>query len=108
MAAKTADDLSKLALNGTKDKTENASIPGKTNGTNGNLSDEDSEDDDGPQEAGAPTAAKKKKKRKPKKKKNAPKQQSDPPRVKLSQLFPSGIYPVGEGEWVLTYPEQIV
>lgn len=95
MAAKTADDLSKLALNGAKDKTENPSIPGKTNGTNGNLSDhdDDSDDEGGPQE---PTAAKKKKKRKPKKKKNGPKQQTDPPRVKLSQIFTNGTYPAGE------------
>lgn len=97
MAAKTADDLSKLALNGTKDKADNPSISGKQGGTNGNLSaDDDSEDDETAQAAGAPTAAKKKKKRKPKKKKAAPKEQSDPPRVKLSQLFPSGNYPAGE------------
>jgi methionyl aminopeptidase len=36
---------------------------------------------------------KKKKKKKPKKKKAT---QSDPPRVGLSKLFPSGAYPVGE------------
>ncbi|KPI38837.1 Methionine aminopeptidase 2 [Cyphellophora attinorum] len=97
MAAKTADDLSKLALNGSKDKSEHASIPGKTNGTNGNLSDQDDDsEDDGPQDAGAPAAAKKKKKRKPKKKKGGPKQQTDPPRVKLSQIFTSGNYPAGE------------
>ncbi|KAG9093461.1 Methionine aminopeptidase 2, partial [Ceratobasidium sp. UAMH 11750] len=42
-------------------------------------------------------AKKKKKKKKSKKKKTAaPAVQSDPPRVGLSFLFPSGIYPVGE------------
>ena len=93
MAAKTADDLSKLALNGANEKADNPSIAGKQNGTNGNLSaDDDSEDD----ETQAPTAAKKKKKRKPKKKKAAPKEQSDPPRVKLSHLWPKGDYPAGE------------
>lgn len=38
-------------------------------------------------------AKKKKKKKKPKKKKAT---QSDPPRVGLSKLFPSGEYPTGE------------
>lgn len=38
-------------------------------------------------------AKKKKKKKKPKKKKL---EQSDPPRVGLSKLFPSGVYPEGE------------
>lgn len=43
------------------------------------------------------TAAKKKKKRKPKKKKAAnASSQSDPPRVPVSNLFPSGQYPEGE------------
>ena len=44
-------------------------------------------------------AAKKKKKRKPKKKKGAAgasKTQTSPPRVRLSNLFPDGQYPVGE------------
>ena len=36
---------------------------------------------------------KKKKKKKPKKKKL---EQSDPPRVGLSKLFPTGVYPEGE------------
>lgn len=40
--------------------------------------------------------AKKKRKRKPKKKKGAAKVQSSPPRVLLSNLFPSGQYPEGE------------
>ena len=38
-------------------------------------------------------AKKKKKKKKPKKKKA---EQSEPPRVGLSKLFPDGIYPEGE------------
>jgi methionyl aminopeptidase len=98
MAAKTADELSKLALNNTKDQ---ASSPQKAagNGTNGNLSDQDSDDDKEDDAPGANTAsgaAKKKKKRKPKKKKATPKVQSDPPRVPVSQLFANGAYPVGE------------
>jgi methionyl aminopeptidase len=98
MAAKTADDLSKLALNGSKDKGNNPSITGKPAGTNGNLSDQDDSDeaDEAPQDGAAAGAAKKKKKRKPKKKKAAPKAQTDPPRVKVSQLFPNGNYPAGE------------
>ena len=98
MAAKTADELSKLALNGTKDKATNPQING-TNGTNGNLSDQDSDDDKEDDAAAGNTAsgaAKKKKKRKPKKKKTGAKVQSDPPRVPLAQLFPNHSYPVGE------------
>jgi methionyl aminopeptidase len=98
MAAKTADELSKLALNGTKDKTPTAHKSG-TNGTNGNLSDQDSDDDKEDDAAGtnaASGAAKKKKKRKPKKKKTGAKMQSDPPRVPVAQLFPNHSYPVGE------------
>ncbi|KIH86836.1 methionyl aminopeptidase [Sporothrix schenckii 1099-18] len=46
---------------------------------------------------GAAAAAKKKKKNKKKKKKSAkPTKQSDPPRVLMSTLFPSGAYPKGE------------
>ena len=41
-------------------------------------------------------ASKKKKKKKPKKKKPATVTQSDPPRVGLSKLFPTGTYPEGE------------
>ena len=98
MAAKTADELSKLALNGTKDKATNPQIAG-TNGTNGNLSDQDSDDDKEDDHANGNTgtgAGKKKKKRKPKKKKGGAKTQSDPPRVPVSQLFPNHVYPVGE------------
>ncbi|KAL5495135.1 MAP2 [Sanghuangporus weigelae] len=58
--------------------------------------DDDAEDieDDGPVESGpAGDSKKKKKKRKPKKKKI---EQTDPPRVGLSKLFPDGVYPEGE------------
>jgi methionyl aminopeptidase len=55
-------------------------------------------------EADAKIAAKKKKKRKPRKKKKAgaaagaggPKTQTSPPRVKVSEIWPNGDYPVGE------------
>ena len=104
MAAKTADELSKLALNGAKEKTTNPSINGTT-ATNGNLSDNDDSEDDNSDEAAPaangtdPGAAKKKKKnkkKKSKKKKAGAKVQSDPPRVPIAQLFPAGNYPAGE------------
>ncbi|PHH89395.1 hypothetical protein CDD83_6153 [Cordyceps sp. RAO-2017] len=69
---------------------------------------DDSDDDDADDAAGGGggggggggeggAAAKKKKKRKPrKKKKSAPTAQTEPPRVKVSQLFPDGSYPKGE------------
>ncbi|KAG9783389.1 peptidase M24A, methionine aminopeptidase, partial [Aureobasidium melanogenum] len=104
MAAKTADELSKLDLNGTAAKT-NPQANG-TNGVNGHVSDQDDSDDDKDDEVAAnggangntaSGAAKKKKKKKPKKKKaGGAKVQSDPPRVPLSQLFPNNTYPVGE------------
>lgn len=105
MAAKTADELSKLALNGTATKP-NSQVNG-TNGVNGHLSDQDDSDDDKDDDAAAAAAsgasgntangaAKKKKKKKPKKKKAVAKVQSDPPRVPVSQLFSGGTYPVGE------------
>ncbi|KAF9787077.1 methionine aminopeptidase 2-like protein [Thelephora terrestris] len=56
---------------------------------------EEEEDEEGPGVApGVDAGAKKKKKKKKPKKKKAT--QSDPPRVGLSKLFPSGVYPVGE------------
>lgn len=98
MAAKTADELSKLDLNG----AANSQPATKTNGTNaanGHTSEHDDSDDDKEDEApGAPasTAAKKKKKKKPKKKKaGAPKAQTSPPRVKVADLFPIE-FPIGE------------
>ncbi|KLO20070.1 peptidase M24A, methionine aminopeptidase [Schizopora paradoxa] len=74
------------------------------NHLNGDEEVDDAEDDEAvdTQEAGAGTGAgageptKKKKKKKPKKKKAAGVQQSDPPRVGLSKLFPDGVYPEGE------------
>lgn len=67
---------------------------------NGNLKRDSDDSEDEAEEAAAPAAgtgaAKKKKKRKPKKKKKAPTEQSDPPRVLISQLFPDKKYPKGE------------
>ena len=62
---------------------------------------DDDEDEKAPGEGGADGAAKKKRKRKRKPKKAAgagaiPTKQSSPPRVLLSNLFPSGEYPAGE------------
>ncbi|KAK3326429.1 peptidase M24, structural domain-containing protein [Apodospora peruviana] len=99
MAAQApTDELSKLSM------SDAANTNGKPNantatGTNGNLNhDDDDSDDDAEEAAAAPAAgaAKKKKKRKPKKKKKAPTEQSDPPRVLISQLFPNKNYPKGE------------
>ncbi len=72
--------------------------------SNGNSAEADDSDDDEDEkgatgEGGADGAAKKKRKRKRKPKKAGvvnPTKQSDPPRVVLSNLFPSGEYPVGE------------
>lgn len=67
--------------------------------TNGNLNHDSDDSDDDAEEAapGAETGvAKKKKKRKPRKKKKNPTAQSDPPRVLISQLFPSKVYPKGQ------------
>jgi methionyl aminopeptidase len=104
MAAQTAEDLSKLNLNGSAAKSK--STTNGTNGTNGHTSDQDSDDEDHDEETpvnGAsttPSASKKKKKKKPKKKKTgaggAAKQQSDPPRVPIKDLFPNNTYPVGQ------------
>ena len=73
--------------------------PDAAGASNGNLN-RDSDDSDDDAEDAAPAAgtgaAKKKKKRKPKKKKKNPTQQSDPPRVLISQLFPEKKYPKGE------------
>eukprot|EP00898_Chlorokybus_atmophyticus_P001622 jgi/Chlat1/2460/Chrsp171S00135 len=57
---------------------------------------DDGEDagDDEAGEGGAEGAAKKKKKKKPKKK--TPLQQTDPPTIPMTQLFPDGNYPEGE------------
>ncbi|PHH81775.1 hypothetical protein CDD82_7881 [Ophiocordyceps australis] len=55
----------------------------------GDVSDDDAQDHTAPTD-------KKKKKRKPRKKKKAPTAQSEPPRVKVSQLFPNQTYPKGQ------------
>ncbi|KAK3359048.1 methionine aminopeptidase 2-like protein [Lasiosphaeria hispida] len=96
MAAQApTDELNELSIN------EAATAKGKPglNATNGNLNrDSDDSDDDAEDAAAAAAsgAAKKKKKRKPKKKKKAPTEQSDPPRVLVSQLFPRNSYIKGE------------
>eukprot|EP00850_Spirogloea_muscicola_P008231 SM000043S15859 [mRNA] locus=s43:493220:496498:- [translate_table: standard] len=75
--------------------------------------DEDGGDDDDAAAAVAGTdAAKKKKKKAKSKKKPAVPQQTDPPSVPISQLFPDGVYPPGEEQdykddnlWRLTSEE---
>ncbi|KXX75875.1 Methionine aminopeptidase 2 [Madurella mycetomatis] len=97
MAAKApTDELANLSVaetDGSKPK------PNSSAGTNGNLNRDSDDSEDDAEEATAPAAgtgaAKKKKKRKPKKKKST-KEQSDPPRVLISQLFPNKQYPKGE------------
>ena len=105
MAAQVAEDLKGLDLNGATTPTKAKPHSKTVNGINGGASDPDESDDDKDDGAaaavdGASTAtgaAKKKKKKKPKKKKaGTPKTQTDPPRVKLSDLFPNGDYPTGE------------
>jgi methionyl aminopeptidase len=72
------------------------------NGKAAEADDSDEEEDEkGAGEGGADGAAKKKRKRKRKPKKAGgagvlPTKQSDPPRVLLSNLYPSGEYPVGQ------------
>jgi len=77
---------------------DSGSKPKPASNDKANDDGDDSEDD--AEEPTAPEAgtdgAKKKKKRKPKKKKKKPTQQSDPPRVLISQLFPEKKYPKGE------------
>ncbi|PNS14115.1 methionine aminopeptidase, type II [Sphaceloma murrayae] len=100
--AAVADGVDKLKLEG-KAGSEGAKAT-DTKPTNGAAeaedSDEgDSEDGEAPANGATDGAAKKKKKRKPRKKKKGgagAKAQSDPPRVPVSQLFPSGTYPEGE------------
>jgi methionyl aminopeptidase len=73
--------------------------PDASAASNGNLnheSDESEDEAEGAAPAAGTGAAKKKKKKKPKKKKKNPTQQSDPPRVLISQLFPEKKYPKGE------------
>lgn len=104
MASKLSDGLEKVSLNGANGTNGHASLaPGQVQDVDKEEGDsEDEKDDGGDAEGGAVNgAAKKKKKRKPKKKKGAAgasKTQTSPPRVRLSDLFPSGQYPVGQEE----------
>lgn len=64
---------------------------------NGDDNGSDDSEDDADANAGAGDgASKKKKKRKPRKKKKKATSQTEPPTVKVSQLFPNGSYPKGE------------
>ncbi|ESZ97576.1 putative methionine aminopeptidase, type II [Sclerotinia borealis F-4128] len=102
MAEQVADVLKNLKVKDPNAVMESAA-EAKSNG-NTQAEAEDSDDDDeepvngeGTGEGGA--KKKRKRKKKPKKKAGAnPKVQSAPPRVLLSNLFPSGEYPVGEIE----------
>ncbi|KAL8828931.1 MAG: hypothetical protein Q9191_002301 [Dirinaria sp. TL-2023a] len=99
MASKLSDGLEKVSLNGANGTKGHASLaPGQVQDADKEEGDSEDEKDDGGDAEGA---AKKKKKRKPKKKKGAAgasKTQTSPPRVRLSDLFPSGQYPVGQEE----------
>jgi len=100
MAAQApTEELSKLSVSDAPAKSTKPG-PDTATATNGNLNhDDDDSDDDAEAAAGEAIttgAAKKKRKRKPKKKKKNPTAQSDPPRVMISQLFPSNTYPKGE------------
>ncbi|KAL2126607.1 hypothetical protein VTI74DRAFT_560 [Chaetomium olivicolor] len=96
MAAQApTSELSQLSVEdaGAKPKPDAATA------SNGNLNHESDDSEDEAEEATAAAGtgeAKKKKKRKPKKKKKKPTQQSDPPRVLISTLFPEKKYPKGE------------
>lgn len=104
MAAQAADALANLKVKDPEAVMASAAAA-KANG-NGSAPEADEEDDEedekgAPAEGGADGAAKKKRKRKRKPKKAGgaganPTKQSDPPRVLLSNLFPSGEYPVGQ------------
>jgi len=97
MAAQATTGIENLKLNGSTGANGDAVAP------NGNVeaeeSDEEKDDEGDATQGGATGAAKKKRKRKPKKKKGAAataKTQSSPPRVPVSNLFPTGLYPEGE------------
>ncbi|KAI9688421.1 MAG: Methionine aminopeptidase 2 [Bathelium mastoideum] len=103
MAAQVADDIANLKLKENGDKSSSGKSNSKPLAENGEADDDDSDDDDEHAEAGAGGEAdgekKKKKKRKPKKKKKkagSATAQTSPPRVLLTQLFPSGNFPEGE------------
>ncbi|KAF9567817.1 peptidase M24A methionine aminopeptidase [Agrocybe pediades] len=88
--AKGVNDLKSAVSEGTESTQKNGK---DVHGEEVEGEDDDGEEDVGGEAAGTGDAKKKKKKKKPKKKKA---EQSDPPRVGLSKLFPSGIYPEGE------------
>ncbi|RDW91414.1 methionine aminopeptidase 2 [Coleophoma crateriformis] len=102
MAAQATDALANLKVKdpeAVKASAEAAIENGKNAQAEGDDSDDDEEGDKvaGEGEANGATKAKKKRKRKPKKKGGAAAtKQSNPPRVLLSNLFPSGEYPVGQ------------
>lgn len=100
MSAQLAARLSRLALALTSCPVGEAAPPNGKPEPNGDAADQesdDSEDEGDAAAAGGEGAAKKKKKnKKKKKKKKNPTVQSDPPRVKVSQLFTGKPYPVGE------------
>ena len=98
-------DLVRWALEGTfggieeLPETKNRKSTAKNGDGDGDVAASGGEsDDDGGEELGKATAAKKKKSKKKKPKKKGPKseQQTEPPRVGLSKLFPDGNYPEGE------------
>lgn len=99
MAAAATEGIKGLKLEEANGKTAAA------NGApaNGDVESDDDEEGDAPAE-GAATGEAKKKKKKPRKKKKkggagtGASKQSDPPRVPVSQLFPSGVYPEGQIE----------
>ncbi|KAJ1326455.1 type II methionyl aminopeptidase [Microdochium nivale] len=92
-ATAPTEELKKLEV-GANNKPESAT---NSNAEAAENSGDDSDDDGEPVE-GAPAAAKKKKnkKRKPKKKKKTPTEQTEPPSVLISTLFPNKKYPHGE------------
>lgn len=102
MAAQATDAFANLKVKD-PDAVLASAAAAKVN-ANGQAEAEDSdeeEDEKAPGEGGVEGAAKKKRKRKRKPKKAGgagavPTKQSSPPRVLLSNLFPSGEYPVGE------------
>ncbi|CAG8957439.1 hypothetical protein HYFRA_00011420 [Hymenoscyphus fraxineus] len=99
MAAQAADALANLKVKDPEAVMASAAAAKANGNGNGNAAEaEDSDEDEAAGEGGTDAAAKKKRKRKrkPKKAGGAPKQQSEPPRVLLSTLFPNGEYPVGQ------------
>ncbi|RQM05489.1 hypothetical protein DH86_00001517 [Scytalidium sp. 3C] len=100
MAAQVADTLANLKVKDPEAVKESAAAA-ITNGDGAEAEDSDEEEEKGAAGEGAADAAAKKKrkrKRKPKSKSANPTKQTSPPRVLLSNLFPSGEYPVGQEE----------